>query len=102
LLKDAETTKARKQNVNLSSSIFFQAFFFFDKRLLDLQCENRRNWYMIRRLIQITSVLTMRYACLQSFNYENQIDDVTRVSCFSYDDSLRQTQIHMLIDEQIN
>ncbi len=108
LLKDAETTKARRQNVNLSLSIFFQVFF-FDRRLLDLQCENRKNWYVIRRLIQISSAFIMRYVCLQSFNYENQIDDVTRIFCFSCNDSLRQTQIHMfcwranrLIDQSLS
>jgi hypothetical protein len=81
---------------------FLSSFFFFDKRLLDLQRENRRYWYMIRRLIQITSAFTMRYVCLQSFNHENQINDVTRVFRFSCDDFLRQTQIHMLVDEQID
>jgi hypothetical protein len=75
---------------------------FFDKRLFDLQRENRKYWYVIRRLIQITSAFTMRYACLQSFSHENQIDDVTRIFCFSCNDFLRQAQIHMLVDEQID
>jgi hypothetical protein len=44
----------------------------------------------------------MRYACLQSFNHEDQIDDVTQIFCFSCDDSLKQAQIHMLADEQID
>jgi hypothetical protein len=44
----------------------------------------------------------MRYACLQSLNHENQIDDVTRISCFSCDDFLKQAQIHMFADEQID
>jgi hypothetical protein len=44
----------------------------------------------------------MRYACLQLFNHENQIDDVARIFCFSCDDFFKQTQIHMFIDEQIN
>jgi hypothetical protein len=101
LLKNAETTNDRKQNANLSLSIFFQAFF-FDNRLLDLQRENRKYRYMIRRLIQIAFVFTMRYACLQSFNHEDQINDAVRVSCFSCDNSLKQAQIHMLVDEQID
>ncbi len=69
---------------------FFKIFFFFDRRLLDFQRENRKYKYMIRQLIRITFVFIMRYACLQSFNHENQIDDVAQVFCFSCDDFLRQ------------
>jgi hypothetical protein len=81
---------------------FLSSSFFFDKRLLDLQRENRKYWYMIKRLIQITFIFIMRYACLQSFNYKNQIDDVTSIFCFSCDDFLKQAQIHIFIDEQID